>query len=70
MSDSTHETLGEFCLPGPDISGEQVTVRVGTFNYCFEKNGDGDLSYAGRCPIEMVDDDDDDEKPFDSSERR
>lgn len=70
MSDSAHETLDEFRIPGPDISGEQVTVRVGAFNYYFENSGDGALSYAGRCPIEMVDDDDDDEKPFDPSEYR
>lgn len=54
--------------PGPDIAGAQVSVRVGAFNYYFEKNEDETLSYAGRYPIDMVDDDD--EKPFDPSEYR
>lgn len=67
MSD-VDETPEEFSAPGPNFSGEQVTIRVGSFNYVFESQPDGGLKYVSRHPFVIPDDEDD--KPFDSSEYR
>lgn len=68
MSDLVEETPEDFTSPGPNISKEQVVIRIGVFNYFFEKTEYGTLIYESRFPVAVVDDDDD--EPFDSSKYR
>ena len=65
----SNETLGEFSLPGPALNRETVIVRVGSFNYLFERAPQGGLAYVSRSAV-LLGDDDDDYSPFDPSEYR
>ena len=63
MSDEIPE---EFSSP---VAGEEVIIRVGVFNYVFEKTPHDTLIYKSRYPAASLPDDEDD-KPFDPSEYR
>ena len=64
MSDEAPE---DFSFPGSAISREVVTVRVGSFNYLFERAPQGGLVYVSRSPAFSGDDD---YNPLDPSEYR
>jgi hypothetical protein len=68
MSDIVDETPEEFSSPGPNFSGKQVTIRVGSFAYVFESQPDGGLKYVSRSVAVLSDDEDD--KPFNPLEYR
>lgn len=68
MSDAPDEIPEEFLSPGPEVSGEQVIIRVGAYNYLFERNDEGELTFRSRTPIVLSDDDE--PVPFDPSQYR
>jgi hypothetical protein len=68
MSDEVEAKPEEFLLPH-DGGSRIITVRVGSFNYLFERTLHGSLIYVSRSPVpDLVDDDVD--KPFDPSQYR
>jgi hypothetical protein len=62
------ETLEELVAHGAEVAGNEVTIRVGSFNYVFERQPDGGLKFVSGHPFAIPDDEDD--KPFDPSEYR
>ena len=68
MSDTADETSEVFVYPGPEVWGNRVVVRVGSWNYLFEKQVGGGLVFLSR-DVAVLDDDDEPE-PFDPAEYR
>ena len=59
----------EFAAEDIDVSGSEVIIRIGSFNYIFELVPQVGLAYISRSAV-LLGDDDDDYNPFDPSEYR
>jgi hypothetical protein len=68
MSDPVDETPEGFSSPGPNIAKEQTVIRIGAYDYLFERTPDGTLIYESRFPVAVADDDE--PEPFDPLEYR
>lgn len=65
----SNETPEEFSFPGSEVVGDWVTIRIGSYNYHYERHDSGTLTFHSRSPIAIVIDEDED-KPFDPKEYR
>lgn len=62
------ENPEDFVAPGPEVAGGEAVLRIGRYNYIFERFGNA-LIYRSRTPAAEIPDDEDDE-PFDPSQYR
>jgi hypothetical protein len=70
MSDQVDETPEDFTIPGPEIAGKQLTIRIGSYNYHYERHDSGTITFHSRSPIAIVTPDDEDPEPFNPEEYR